>query len=201
MCYWLHQGVKVKLLPSVWKHNVNKETVLTVLTVLLSFRGSCTGACAIWACVDKHWLLLRRAVNIQLYSKHLQTLAQQRSRLSFDKVTWWYTRSAKNCYLCCAVLTCVSVSNTTHSQNLAYSVPKTKLSNVTKISFLLRRKSLHSWLFASCIQTEDVQTRQNIMAVVETHTKQPSKHSEHSQQHLPYWSEETQWSQVASLQV
>ena len=98
--------------------------------------------------------------------------------------------------LCCTVLTCVSVSNTTHSQNLAYSVPKTKFSNVTKISFLLRRKSLHSWLFASCIQTEDVQTRQNIVAlccsVVETHTKQPSKHSEHSQQHLPYWSEETQ---------
>jgi len=68
MCYWLHQGVKVKLLPSVWKHNVNKETVLTVL---LSLRWSCTGACFIWARVDKYWLLLGRAVNIQLYSKHL----------------------------------------------------------------------------------------------------------------------------------
>lgn len=92
---------------------------------------------------------------------------------------------------CAALYSRVSVSNTTHSQNLAYSVPKTKFSNVTKISFLLRRKSLHSWLFASCIQTEDVQTRQNIMAlccsVVETPAKQPSKHSEHSQLHLPYW--------------
>ena len=49
---------------------------------------------------------------------------------------------------CAALYSRVSVSNTTHSQNLSYSVPKTKFSNVTKISFLLRRKSLHSWLFA-----------------------------------------------------